>query len=155
MTHIQIRWLIRRDMDEVLAIEKQSDLEQWTEEDFLRFLRKRTVIGVVAETELNVFGFMIYELHKSMLKVLKLAVDPEYRRQGIGTQMVDRLKDKLSQQRRNEIEIDVNERNVSGQLFFAGCGFNCEEIDDDKYTFRYWVRNRVMAQQTTEPESAQ
>ncbi len=31
----QIRWLIRRDMDEVLAIERSSFQFPWTEEEFL------------------------------------------------------------------------------------------------------------------------
>ena len=47
----QIRWMIRRDMPEVLDIEQQSFEFAWTEEDFLCCLRQRNCIGMVAERQ--------------------------------------------------------------------------------------------------------
>ena len=75
---VQIRWLIRRDMPEVLDIERQSFEFAWTEEDFLCCLRQRNCIGMVAEYNHRIVGFMIYELHKAKLHVLNFAVDPEF-----------------------------------------------------------------------------
>ena len=46
---VNIRWFIRRDMPEVVAIEKQGFEFPWSEEDFLRCLRLRHTIGMVAE----------------------------------------------------------------------------------------------------------
>ena len=115
----QIRWLIRRDMPEVLKIEQESFDTPWTEEDFLCCLRQRNCIGMVAELDRQVVGFMVYELHKARLHILNFAVSLEFRRLGIGTQMVLRLIDKLSQQRRHEILLEVRERNLNAQLFFA------------------------------------
>jgi len=60
----QIRWLIRRDMPEVLEIERANFEYTWTEEDFLCCLRQRNCIGMVAEIAHNIEGFMIYELHE-------------------------------------------------------------------------------------------
>ncbi|MCA9111114.1 MAG: GNAT family N-acetyltransferase, partial [Planctomycetaceae bacterium] len=99
---VQIRWLIRRDMPEVLRIEQESFEFPWTEEDFLCCLRQRNCIGMVAERDHQIVGFMIYELHKARLNILNFCVAPEFRRQGVGTQMIVRLIDKLSQQRRKE-----------------------------------------------------
>ena len=79
----QIRWLIRRDMDEVLAIERSSFEFPWTEEEFLCCLRQRNCIGTVAELDHEIVGFMIYELHQSMLRILNFAVSPNLRRQGV------------------------------------------------------------------------
>ena len=120
---VQIRWLIRRDMPEVLDIEKQSFEFAWTEEDFLCCLRQRNCIGMVAEYNHRIVGFMIYELHKAKLHVLNFAVDPEFRRQAIGSQMIEKLVDKLSQQRRQEIVLEVRESNLAAQLFFKKMGF--------------------------------
>ncbi len=120
---VQIRWLIRRDMQEVLRIESASFEFPWTDEDFLCCLRQRNCIGMVAEHDHKIVGFMIYELHKSRLQILNFAVAPEVRRHGVGKQMVLRLVDKLSQQRRNEIMLECRERNLDGQLFFRNQGF--------------------------------
>lgn len=140
----QIRWLMRSDMYDVLQIEKASSDEPWTDRDFLKCLREQNIIGMVLETEFKLFGFMIYELHKTSLRVVKFAVHENERRNGYGRQMVGRLVDKLQQQRRTEIEIAIPERNLSAQLFFSACGFNAEEILDGEYVFRYWVRNAAM-----------
>ena len=81
---VHIRWMIRRDMPEVLAIEHAGFEFPWCEEEFLRVLRQRNCIGMVAELGERVVGFMIYELHKSKLNILDFAVHPEFRRQGGG-----------------------------------------------------------------------
>ena len=39
---VHIRWMIRRDMPEVLQTEQESFEYAWTEEDFLRCLRSAT-----------------------------------------------------------------------------------------------------------------
>jgi ribosomal-protein-alanine N-acetyltransferase len=142
---VQIRWLIRRDMAEVLRIEQQSFEHPWTEENFLCCLRQRNCIGMVAEYDHEIVGFMIYELHKSRLHILNFAVDREFRRRSVGSQMVLRLIDKLSQQRRSEILLEVRERNLDGQLFFRGQGFRAitvlrghyDDTEEDAYLMRF------------------
>lgn len=120
---VQIRWLIRRDMQEVLEIEKACFEFVWTEEDFLCCLRQRNCIGMVSESDHNIVGFIIYELHKKQLKIMNLAVHPTYRRRGVGAEMVRRLQEKIRQQRRTEILLEVRESNLAAQLFFQSQGF--------------------------------
>ena len=93
---VHIRWMIRRDMPEVLAIENDSFEFPWCEDDFLRCLRQRNCIGMVAEHDDRVVGFMIYELHKARLHILNFAVGTRFRRLGVGTQMIEKLVGKLS-----------------------------------------------------------
>ncbi len=57
--------MIRRDMPEVMRTERASFEYSWTEDDFLRCLRQRNCIGMVAEHGDSIIGFMIYELHKN------------------------------------------------------------------------------------------
>ena len=130
---VHIRWMIRRDMSEVLEIEQQSFEFPWSEEDFIRCLRQRNCIGMVAEYEERVVGFMIYELHKSRLHVLNFAVNSDCRRHGIGRQMIDKLIGKLSAQRRNRIMLEVRETNLDAQLFFRTAGFRAISVLRDFY----------------------
>lgn len=130
---VHIRWMIRRDMPEVLQIEKGSFEFPWFEEDFIRCLRQRNCIGMVAEQGERVVGFMIYELHKTRLHVLNFAVAPEYRRLNVGQQMIDKLVSKLSSQRRTRISLEVRETNLSAQLFFKQNGFRATAVLRDFY----------------------
>ncbi|MHB1037476.1 MAG: ribosomal protein S18-alanine N-acetyltransferase [Pirellulales bacterium] len=130
---IQVRWMVQRDMEEVLHIERANFEFPWLEEDFLRCLRQRNCIGMVAEHDDRVVGFMIYELHKMRLHILNFAVGTEHGRRGVGRQMLAKLMGKLSSQRRNRITLEVRETNLAAQLFFRACGFRAVSVLRDYY----------------------
>lgn len=131
--NVHIRWMIRRDMPEVLEIEQNSFEFPWSEEDFIRCLRQRNCIGMVAEYDEKVVGFMIYELHRDQLHVLNFSVGADVRRRGVGQQMVTKLLGKLSQQRRNRISLEIRETNLAAQLFFRNLGFQAISVLRDYY----------------------
>lgn len=130
---VNIRWMIRRDMPEVLSIERESFEFPWFEEDFIRCLRQRDCIGMVAEHGEKVLGFVIYELHKTRLHILNLAVIRERWLEGVGRQMIDKLIGKCSPQRRTRITCEVRETNLPAQLFFQHCGFGAVTMIHDYY----------------------
>ena len=147
-----IRWMIRVDMPQVYNIENQAFRNPWKQEDFIRCLRCRNCIGMVAvdcaKDRLGVVvGYMIYELHKQRLHILNFAVDPKYQRSGIGSAMVAKLTSKLNIERRNRIMLEVRETNVAAQLFFKSQGFRAisvlrdfyEDTSEDAYLMMYRV----------------
>jgi [ribosomal protein S18]-alanine N-acetyltransferase len=130
---VHIRWMIRRDMAEVLEIENEGFEFPWSEEDFIRCLRQRNCIGMVAEHADRVVGFMIYELHKTRLHLLNFAASRQFRRHGVGVQMLSKLIAKLSSQRRTRIVLEVRETNLPAQLFFRNLGFRAVSVLRDFY----------------------
>ena len=148
---VHIRWMIRRDMPEVLQAEQESFEYAWTEEDFLRCLRQRNCIGMVAEQGEKVVGFMIYELHKAKLHILNFAVSPTCRRLGVGHQMVAKLISKLSSHRRTRITLEVRETNLPAQLFFSRQGFKAvrvlrgyyEDSGEDAFVMQYQFADSI------------
>ncbi len=130
-TGFHVRWMVRRDMEEVLAIEQASFEDPWTEDDFLRALRQRSVIGMVPVVEPAcdpVVGHMIYSLEKTHLELLNFAVAPAYRRRGAGAAMVNKLKSKLSSHRRAKMGLDCRESNIGALLFFKSQGFIASQV---------------------------
>lgn len=134
---VSIRWMLRRDMPAVLNIEELcfGDLA-WSEDEFIRYLRQRNVIGMVADTVVTdgeyhgavVVSYMIYELHEHRLHLANLAVHPTYQRRTVGEQMMANLGSKLHADRRHRILTEVRETNVSAQLFFKAQGFRAQQI---------------------------
>lgn len=118
-----IRWMIRRDMPEVLAIEKASFDVPWTEDEIIKMLRQRSVIAQVVECRGEVVGFCIYELQKHRLEIINLAVKPDCRRLGVGRAVIDKLAQKLALKRRNRLCMLVRETNLPAQLFLKAVGF--------------------------------
>jgi len=149
---VHVRWMIRRDMAEVLDIEQEAFEFPWSEEDFTRCLRQRNCIGMVAEMAESVVAFMIYELHRSRLHVINFAVRRSHRRLGVGTMLMNRLAGKLSPDRRDRILLEVRERNLPAQLFFRALGYRAisvlkdfyQDTTEDAYLMQYVASGAVV-----------
>lgn len=138
---VHIRWIIRGDMVDVESIENSSFEHPWQEEDFIKVLRTRNCIGIgigMVATEWDgtiknqgdgrVVGFMVYEIHKTRLHLLDLAVPFAERRKGVGRALIEKLIGKLSSQRRTRITLEIRETNLSGQKFFSAMGFKAVTV---------------------------
>lgn len=144
---IAVRWLIRRDMPEVTKIEAESYECLMGDEGVVQYLRSEKCIGMVAEVGHDILGFMLYELHKDSIRVVRLAVDPKHRGHGAGSAMVQRLIDKLSQQRRSEVVIEVPESALTAQVWlrkreFRHIGTQSDHYDNGEsmYLMRYTLK---------------
>lgn len=148
---VHIRWLIRRDIPEILTIDVASFGQPWTEDEFLKLLRERNIIGMVAERGEKIVGFMIYELKPRGINVLRFAVQREMRRQGVGVQMVLKLLRKLSG-RRSLVGITVRENNMAAQLWLRACGWRAIRVDHKAFVdpsedgYRFLIGADAMAQ---------
>ena len=144
---MHVRWMIRKDTPTVLGIEEANFEFPWSEDEFIRCLRQRNCIGIVVEIADVIAGFMIYELHKGRLEILKFAVDPAFHRRGAGRAMVTKLTEKLTFNHRRELTLIVREGNLDGQLFLKAMGFRAltvyreyfEEPCEDGYYMRLHV----------------
>ena len=143
---INIRWSVQRDMEEMLEIEKESfGRFSWSRDDFMSVMRARNTIGLIAEIEEKVVGYIVYELSKTRLAILNLAVDKLYRHKSIGTQLINRIKEKLRPDARTRIVLHIREGNLNAQLFFKCQGFLATKVikgfyddtDEDAYRFSY------------------
>lgn len=140
-----IRWMIRRDMLEAMAIDKASYEYPLTEEEFLKMMSQRNCIGLVAEVRDKVIGFVIYQIHTKLITICRMAVYPQYRRKRVGALMLAKIISKLTPKRR-VLKVTVNERSLETHLFLKECGLTAVEVNKgicpdggDAYTF-IWVR---------------
>ena len=147
---LDIRWMIRRDLPEVLEIELHSFPEPWDENDFVSLLRKRNIICRVAEHDDRIAGFMMYELRKSSIYIINFAVHPDFRRRGVGRSMIGSAISRLCPQRRTRISLHVRETNLAAQLFFREVGLRATKIcrsfendGEDAYRFEYRLSSRL------------
>jgi len=153
MSGPHIRWMIRKDLPEVLDIERESFPNPWTEEDFLRCLRFHRIIGMVVERDDRIVGYMLYELHLDRIHILNFVVSPECRRERIGERMQQKLAGKLSANRRTKLVLQIVETNLAGQLFWREMGYRVTGIihghyvmnDADAYVMEFEHRRAEFA----------
>lgn len=142
---LHLRWMVRRDLDDVLTIDRHRPDGVWSRDDFLESLRRRNSVGMVAESQGRVVGFMVYELRKNRILLRNIGTALSVRGRSVGRQMVAKLIGKLKNGGRNRIACEVHERNLAAQLFFRSLGFTADEIlrsersdvQDDLYLMRY------------------
>lgn len=144
---IHVRWmLIKSDIKDIVEIERLSYSTPWTAEDFSHCLNRHNFVGVVAEINHRVVGFLICEMHKKTIRLVNLAVHPKFKRKGVASQLVDDMVQKLSSGRYERIMAEIRETNLPAQLFFRSKNFRAysiekglfEDTGEDGYIFEYW-----------------
>lgn len=121
---VRLRWMIRVDLPQVTEIDARSfGGDAWPQDRFVDELRERNVIGMVAEADTSVVGFMVYQQRPDRLFVRRFAVHPDRRRRGVGSAMLAKLKEKLTPSRRRAVRCRVGEWNDAGIAFLAASGF--------------------------------
>jgi len=130
----KIRFLSRKDMEEVLNIELDCyPSNPWTKNDFHLVLRQPISQAFVAIYKTDIVGFLVYEMQPGKLEILNMCVPPEIQRCGVGTALMDRLKIGLGLKERSRIVVLVRETNLDGQLFLNMQGFIATAILEDYY----------------------
>ena len=135
---VKIRWMRRADIDDVVNIEEACDFDHpWSRQEFVVCLRRRGCINVVAERNKETVGYLVYtvtedpDTEEKKLDVLNFVVDPKKQRRSIGTQMTDKLKEKMHQNNAASIEFVVHAKNLVAQLFLKSQGFLAVELLED------------------------
>lgn len=94
--------------------------------------------GLVALIDGRVVGFVIYESAIGSASINKIVVDEEYRRRGVGTQLVRFLQEEFV-----TVDTFVDEYNLEAQLFLRSLGFVTEPQLNDRSN-RKTPRKRVI-----------
>jgi ribosomal-protein-alanine N-acetyltransferase len=143
--------MIRHDLPEILAIERLAFPApwSWSERNFISFLRGRNRIGMVAEHGERIAGYVVYSLFSDSVEINRLATRCDLRRRGVATQLVEKLKLRISPGWRTRLWCFCRETNLGAQLFFQSAGFRYtltarefwDDDDEDAYRFEFRARS--------------
>lgn len=145
---IQVRCMIRRDLKEVLKIEKDCySGAAWDSEDFTDTLCGRSYLNIVAEDGEDVLGFLVAEIRDDKYHIMNMGVSPSNRKEGVGAALINKMKDRLPKRGRRRMTVCVRESNLEAQLFFQKMDFLAirthrgyySDNGEDAYRFQYYV----------------
>jgi [ribosomal protein S18]-alanine N-acetyltransferase len=86
-----IRRLTYADLPQVVAIERRSFPTPWSLAMFVLELSKPPGICLAAQSGGRLVGYLVCSRYDTVWHVMNVAVDPDERRQGIGTGLLERL----------------------------------------------------------------
>jgi len=128
MEKVHVRWMLQRDMPEVLAIEHESFDDPWTEQEFQECKDQKNVLPLIAEHKELIAGYILFAFSETKYSILNLAVAERYRHIGVGTRLMEMVKKNLRKMKRTRITAKVREANLLAQLFFKSQGFKAVSI---------------------------
>lgn len=123
MSEILFRPLVEGDLPTVLAIEEASFSSPWSRASFVHELKNPHSCLTVAEQDGDVIGYLCCWYIADEIQILDVAVHPEYRRKGIGEQLLHhaltagRMRNALS------ANLEVRRSNVAAIALYEKFGF--------------------------------
>ncbi|MEW6097440.1 MAG: ribosomal protein S18-alanine N-acetyltransferase [bacterium] len=124
MIPITILPMKEEDINQVLEIENLSFLDPWTKRMYLSEIRERNdSYFITAKLEDRIIGYGGFWLVVDEAHLVNLAVHPDFRCQGIGTQIMQYLLNLAKQLGAKRATLEVRASNVIAQKFYANFGF--------------------------------
>lgn len=149
-----VRWMLARDI--LALVDMEQRIGGWDAQRILEVKRQHGVVPMVAESISTrlVHGYALFRIHPRGFEMLRLLVHPDYRRRGVGSQLINRICNKLDPIQKRRLVLDVHERDLAMQLFLRSCGFQATRIlhgayvPDDGIRFVFYVMADVPAAPT-------
>lgn len=122
---IQVYPLKNTDIRGCAFCHAKSFPKPWSEEEIKSFLKKDAVFGFAAKrsAEENPSGFILGMKCGDRLEILTIAVDPEFRRQGIALALLEKIKKACQNKTVTSLDIEVSKNNQPAINLYEGYGF--------------------------------
>lgn len=118
-----IRSGVPADAPALVAIERRSFADPWSEGSFRESLRASWSFGLVAQGADGIIGYLIAREAAGTGEILNLAVDPPYRRHGIARALLDAGLTALRRRHVQEVYLEVRVSNEPAQALYRAARF--------------------------------
>ena len=122
-----IRRLTYADLPQVVAIERRSFPTPWSLAMFVLELSKPPGICLAAQSGGRLVGYLVCSRYDTVWHVMNVAVDPDERRQGIGTALLERLFDLVGDEDAR-YTLEVRESNEGAITLYERYGFRAAGV---------------------------
>ncbi len=116
-----VRRLVYADLPAVLAIERRSFQTPWSLAMFVLELSKPSSICLAAEDGQGIAGYLVCSRYGDVRHLMNVAVEPQRRREGIASGLINRLFEAAGEQTR--ITLEVRKSNLGAIEMYEGFGF--------------------------------
>ena len=110
-------------VDEVVAIEKQSFSDPWSKENFLAELDLPFSWVWVAKIKNQLTGYCCCWEIEGELQIANLAVHPKFRNQELGRKILQEILNRACQRKVKKVTLEVRESNQFGLKLYYAFGF--------------------------------
>jgi len=130
---MQIRKMTMEDLQQVCAIENETFSDPWSEEDFSNSLQEANNAYLLAELDGVIAGYCGYWGIAGEGYIYNVAVKQEFRRQGLGYQMLKTLIDESADRGITSFTLEVRASNEPAIRLYESLGFESAGLRKDFY----------------------
>jgi [ribosomal protein S18]-alanine N-acetyltransferase len=131
---IELRRLKLRDLGGVERIERRSYASPWSRSMFASELAKPSSMCLGAFDEKRLVGYLIISRYVDAWHVMNVAVEPEYRRRGIATMLLERLFELTAGSADRGYTLEVRVSNKGAITLYERLGFRARGVRPNYYT---------------------
>ncbi len=126
------RNVTEQELSDVARLEQQSFSDSWSEKSLQDTNKQPQTMIAVAEVEGQIAGYCILYYVVDEGEIARIAVDENFRRQGIGRGLLDYICEQCKEKGVERLLLDVRESNERARQFYHQYGF---EIDGVRKAF--------------------
>ena len=118
---VEIRRLTFADLPQVVAIERRAFTTPWSLAMFVLELSKPSGICLAAEVESELVGYMVCSRYDTVWHLMNIAVEPDWRRRGIGSALLQALLERVGDDA--QVTLEVRRSNHGAVTLYEQFGF--------------------------------
>jgi len=122
------------DLEQIMRIERASFVYPWSARFFLQELGVPCSRSMIAVTSGKTVGYIIYWFLASEIDIHNLAVDPAYRRQGIGRSLLAAVIEEARDSGLSRVTLEVRKSNDAAQRLYQSLGFAVQGVRTGYYS---------------------
>lgn len=96
----------------------------WNEEQFVSFIEEQGHGAIEVREQGVLQGFLLYSFVLDESELILIGIAPDQKRQGIGTQLIDKMKEQLLERKVERVLLEVRTSNRGAQFFYENRGFH-------------------------------
>lgn len=123
----------KSDLNDVLEISTLSLKESWSLDSFSKELTNPLAKYIVARNEEKIIGFAGIWIIVDEGHITNIAVHPDYRKNGVGSKLVNSLIENSKKWGCNALTLEVRASNIAAQHLYKKYGFEEEGIRKNYY----------------------
>lgn len=129
-----IREMTVNDTDRVYQIENDSFFEPWSKKQLLKEFENNSFLRhIVYEKDGEVVGFYIISHILDVVEIFTIAVDKDFRAEGIGSILLEDIIKRSEASDVNEIWLEVSTKNTAAINLYKKFGFVSQKIRKNYY----------------------
>jgi len=115
--------MTRADLDEVMLIERSAFAYPWSTRFFLQEIAAQCAQPIIAEINGRITGYILFWVLPDAVDIHNIAVHPEFRRRGIGRQLLDQAIACARAGASLRVTLEVRKSNLDAQKLYESHGF--------------------------------